>query len=194
MDMPTPGARTETEPAPPTEAPKHRATSLSRLPSIIVVVVAIAIAALSIWYLVRGEPLLVQGEVDATRFDIAARVDGRVGEIPVARGENVAANAVLVRIDNPETIAKHEQAQAAKIVAEAQLANINVGTRAEVIAARKAALERAQAGLVLAQKTYERVRQRAEQGNAPQARLDQATDGLHGAERAVDQAQSAYDQ
>jgi len=49
---------------------------------------------------------------------------------------------VLVRIDNPETIAKHEQALAAKVVADAQLANINVGTRPEVIAARKAALER----------------------------------------------------
>jgi HlyD family secretion protein len=51
---------------------------------------------------------------------------------------------VLVRIDNPETIAKREQSLAAKVVAEAQLANINVGTRVEVIAARKAALERAQ--------------------------------------------------
>lgn len=34
----------------------------------------------------------------------------------------------------------------------------------------------------------------AEQGNAPQARLDQATDALHESERAVDQAKSAYDQ
>jgi HlyD family secretion protein len=34
----------------------------------------------------------------------------------------------------------------------------------------------------------------AEQGNAPQARLDQATDSLHQAERAVDQAKSAYEQ
>ena len=64
-------------------------------------VVAAAVAGLSIWYLVRPEPLLVQGEVDATRFDIAARVDGRVGEIPVERGQNVDAGAVLVRIDNP---------------------------------------------------------------------------------------------
>jgi HlyD family secretion protein len=51
---------------------------------------------------------------------------------------------VLVKIDNPETVAKHEQAVAAKIVADAQLANINAGTRAEVIAAKKAALERIQ--------------------------------------------------
>jgi HlyD family secretion protein len=194
MDMPTPGARTETEPAPPIEAPKHRATSHSRLPSIIVVVVATAIAALSVWYLVRGEPLLVQGEVDATRFDIAARVDGRVGEIPVMRGEDVGANAVLVRIDNPETVAKHEQTLAAKIVADAQLANINAGTRSETIAARKAALERAQASVVLAKQTYDRVRQLADHGNAPQARLDQVTDTLHESERAVDQAKSAHEQ
>jgi len=194
MDMPTPDARIETEPAPPTKSPKGRAPSHSRLPSIIVAVVATAIAALSVWYLMRGEPLLVQGEVDATRFDIAARVDGRVGEIPVTRGENVAANAVLVRIDNPETVAKHAQALAAKVVADAQLANINVGTRPEVVAARKAAVDRAQASVVLAQQTYDRVRQLAEHGNAPQARLDQATDALHESQRAQDQAKSAHEQ
>ena len=83
---------------------------------------------------------------------------------------------------------------AAKIVAEAQLANINVGTRAETIAARKAALERAQASVVLAQKTYDRVSQLAEHGNAPIARLDQATDALHESQRAVDQAKSEYEQ
>jgi HlyD family secretion protein len=161
---------------------------------VIVGVVIAVIAGLSIWYLVRGEPLLVQGEVDATRLDIAARVDGRVAEIPVARGQDVAAGAVLVKIDNPETIAKNEQALAARVVAEAQLANIKAGTRAEVIAARKAALERAQASVILAQKTYERVSQLAEHGNAPQARLDQVTDALHESQRAVDQARSAHEQ
>jgi HlyD family secretion protein len=200
MDKTTTEARTEAAlaqtAAPPPELPVDASSrpAPSRISSIIVAVAVAAVATLSIYYLVRGQPLLVQGEVDATRFDIAARVDGRVGEIPVTRGQNVAANAVLVRIDNPETVAKHEQAVAAKVVADAQLANINVGTRVEVIAARKATLERAQAALVLAQKTYERVRQLAEQGNAPQARFDQVTDALHESERAVDQAKSAYEQ
>jgi HlyD family secretion protein len=161
---------------------------------VFVSLLVLAVGALSIWYLVRPQPLLVQGEVDATRFDIAARVDGRVAEIPVERGQDVAAGAVLVKIDNPETIAKNEQALAAKVVAQAQLANIHAGTRAEVIAARKAALERAQASVVLAQKTFERVSQLAEHFNAPQARLDQATDSLHEGQRAVDQARSAYEQ
>src|SRR6476646_7900201 len=93
-------------PEPPREAAKKRLPASARLPSIIVGLVVAAVASLSIWYLVRPQPLLVQGEVDATRFDIAARVEGRVGAIPVKRGQDVAAGAVLVRIDNPETLAK----------------------------------------------------------------------------------------
>src|SRR5215475_12843419 len=92
-----------------------------RVPAVIVGMVIVVIGGLSIWYLVRPVPLLVQGEVDATRLDIAARVDGRVAEIPVVRGQDVPAGAVLVKIDNPETIAKRAQAVAAKVVADAQL-------------------------------------------------------------------------
>jgi len=184
----------ETPKEAPKPAPARAAPASSIVPAFIVAIVVIAVAGLSAWYLLRGEPLLVQGEVDATRFDIAARVDGRVASIPVERGQDVPAGAVLVKIDNPETLAKDQQALAAKIVAEAQLANIKVGTRAEVIAARKAELERAQSSVVLAQKTYDRVSQLAEHGNAPIARLDQATDTLHESQRATDQAKSAYEQ
>jgi HlyD family secretion protein len=188
MDVQTPKSKTHATSA---EVPKSARPSV---PAIIVGVVIAVIASLSIWYLVRPVPLVVQGEVDATRLDIAARVDGRVAEIPVVRGQNVVASAVLVKIDNPETIAKRAQSIAAKAVAEAQLANIRVGTRAEVIAARKAAVERAEANVVLAQKTFDRVRQLAERDNAPRARLDQATDSLHESQRALDQAKSAHEQ
>src|SRR6201993_3930795 len=141
----TSGKESQTTSDPPNEGPEKNAPSAMRGPSIIVGAVAAVVVALSLFYLLRPEPLLVQGEVDATRLDIAARVDGRVKEIPVARGQNVPAQAVLVRIDNPETLAKHEQMKAAKVVADAQLSNILVGTRVEVIAARKAEMERAQA-------------------------------------------------
>ena len=194
MEMQTSESPVKAVQQPSKQEPKSGAPQSTRVPSIIVGLIVAAIAGLSLWYLLRPEPLLVQGEVDATRLDIAARVDGRVAEIPVERGQNLDAGAVLVRIDNPETIAKHGQALAARVVAGAQLANINAGTRAEVIAARKAAYERAQASVILAQKTYERVRQLAEHGNAPLARLDQVTDALHESERGVDQTKSAYEQ
>src|ERR1700733_9410883 len=190
MDMPTSDEEVEST----SDAPGDGQEKNTRTPSIIVGIVAAIVVALSVFYLLRPEPLLVQGEADATRLDIAARVDGRVKEIPVQRGQNVPAGAVLVQIDNPENLAKHEQMRTAKAVAEAQLANVLAGTRVETIAARKAEMERAQAALVLAQKTFERTHTLTEQGNAPQARLDQVTDTLHESERAVDQAKSAYEQ
>src|SRR3954466_3068427 len=89
---PASGAPPAHEPLP--AVPKSRTPPTARIPSIIVAVITGAVATLSIYYLVRGQPLLVQGEVDATRFDIAARVDGRVGDVPIARGQDVAASAV----------------------------------------------------------------------------------------------------
>jgi HlyD family secretion protein len=192
--MPSSGNEIKGTSEPRNDGQKRSTHAATRIPAVIVGIVAAVVVALSVLYLLRPEPLLVQGEVDATRLDIAARVDGRVKEIPVERGQNVPAQAVLVRIDNPETLAKHAQMQAAKIVADAQLANVLVGTRVEVIAARKAEMERAQAALVLAQKTFDRTHTLTEQGNAPQAKLDQVTDLLHETERAVDQARSAYEQ
>src|SRR5580704_2438849 len=155
MDTPTSDEEVQDTSDAPGDDQKKATPSATRTPSIIVGTVAAVVVALSVFYLLRPEPLLVQGEADATRLDIAARVDGRVKEIPVERGQNVPAGAVLVRIDNPETLAKHAQMTAAKAVADAQLANILAGTRAEVIAARKAALERAQAAQILAQKTFD---------------------------------------
>ena len=178
----------------PTAEPKRSAAAARRAPAVILALVVASIVALSTWYLVRPAPLLLQGEVDATRLDIAARVDGRVAQIPVVRGQNVPGGAVLVRIDNPETIAKLQQARAAKRVADAQLANIDAGTRAEVVAARKAAQERAQAAATLAQQTHNRTQDLIAKGFASQAQLDQATDSLREAQKAAEQAKFAYEQ
>jgi HlyD family secretion protein len=192
MGAQLPEAKTQAAPESPKDAPTR--TSLRTIPSIIVAAVVAAIVGLSVWYLVRGQPLLVQGEVDATRFDMAARVEGRVAEIPVNRGQDVAAGAVLVKIDNPETLAQKNQTITAELVAEAQLAHINAGTRVEEVAARKAALERAEAAVLLAQKTYDRISKLTGLGHTSVADLDKATDSLDESQRAADQAKSAYDE
>lgn len=69
----------------------------------------LAVIGLAIWYLARREPLLVQGEVESTRIDIAARVSGRLAKVPVARGQDVAAGATLLVIENPELVAPAAQ-------------------------------------------------------------------------------------
>src|SRR5258705_9382600 len=57
----------------------------------------VLLAGLCIWFLTRPSPLLIQGEADSIRTDIAARVDGRVLKIPLQRGDNAVAGAVLLQ-------------------------------------------------------------------------------------------------
>jgi HlyD family secretion protein len=168
--------------------------TVARAPAIIVAVIVSAIVGLSLWYLVQPQPIVIQGEADATRIDIAARVDGRVAKRPVARGENVAAGQLLFEIDNPELLTKLREAQAALTVANADFAHIEAGTRAEVIAQRKAAVDGAGADLTLAQQTYDRVKELAGHGNAPLQRLDEVTDSLKVSQRSSIQAQLAYEE
>ncbi len=177
----------------PDRAPSER-RSASRAPAILATLIVVAIVGLSLWYLAQPQPLLVQGEADATRIDIAARVDGRVAKRPVERGDNVAAGQVLYEIDNPELLTRLREEQAGLDVANANLANILVGTRAEDIAQRKAAQESAAAQLTLAQQTYGRIKELAASGNAPMQQLDQATNSLKTAQSALDQAKFAYDE
>jgi HlyD family secretion protein len=146
--------------------------------TIITGIVFIAIIGLAIWYLARPEPLLVQGEAESTRIDIAARVSGRLAKIPVVRGQDVAAGATLLVIDNPELVA--------------ELARINVGTRSEIVAQRKAEIDRASADPTLAQQTYNRTKQLAAEKFAPLSKLDQDTDALTLAQKRLDQANLAY--
>jgi len=152
----------------------------------------LAIIGLAIWYLARPEPLLVQGEVESTRVDIAARVSGRLAKVPVVRGEDVAAGATLLVIDNPELVAELRGAEAEKLVADAELARINVGTRPEIIAQRKAEIERATANLTFAQQTYDRTRQLAVDKFAPLSKLDEDMNSLTSAQKRLEQANSAY--
>jgi len=85
-----------------------------------------------------------------------------------------------------------QEATATKGVADAELAHIHAGTRAETVAARKAEVDRAAADAALAESTYGRVRQVASKQFASQQQLDQATNTLQVARRSLEQAQSSY--
>ncbi len=175
-------------PAPPADA------GGSTLPAIIVGLISLAIFGLSFWYLLQPQPLLIQGEAGATRIDIAARVDGRVADRPVVRGENVTAGQILVKIDNPEVVARQNEAKAALAVAQAELARIDAGTRAEVIAQKNAAVQAAAAEAAIAQSTYDRLNGLVAKGIAAVQRLDEATTSLQITQRSSEQARLAYDE
>ena len=161
------------------------------------VIVAVSIAVIlvvSLWYLARPQPLIVQGEADATRIDIAARVDGRVATRPVHRGGDVKAGQVLVTIDNPELLTRLKEAEAARAVAAADLKRIQVGTRAEVVDARRAALASAEANAKLAEQNYDRTKQLTAREFASVQKLDEATATLDVTRRSQQQARLALDE
>jgi HlyD family secretion protein len=135
---------------------------------------------------------MIQGEADSTRIDIAARVDGRLAALLVKRGDNVAAGQKLLDIDSPELLAKLDEARAGEQLAEAELARIHAGTRAESVATRKAEVDLTAANLTLAQSTYDRAASLAAAQFGSQQRLDEATDALRVAERSHEQARLAY--
>jgi len=144
-----------------------------------------------LWFLTRPTPLLIQGEADSVRTDIAARVDGRVIKIPVHRGDNVEAGSVLLQINNPELAARLKEAQAQRAVAQAELAHLRAGTRAEIVAVRRADVDRTASDVTLAQRTYDRIRQLVGIGGASQQQLDQVTASLDVARRGNEQASLA---
>jgi HlyD family secretion protein len=172
---------------------RHRARRPA--PAVLIVgLLFVAMIGLSIWYLSRREPLVVQGEVQSRTFDMAARVDGRIGQIVVARSQNVSQGGRLILIDNPELVAKEKQSEANLRVADAELARVKAGFRAETIAVRKAEVDRAAADLSLAQKTFDRTRQLVTSHDSPQSQYDKDSAALTLAERTLDQARFAYNE
>jgi HlyD family secretion protein len=183
-----------TEPPPVSAPPASQRPKRGNLAATVVALIVLGIIGLSGWYLARPAPLLIQGEADSVRIDIAARVDGRILKIPVLRGQDVPAGTVLLQIDNPELVAKYQEAIAAKGVADAELAHIHAGTRAETIASRKAEIDRLAADVTLAQVTYDRTRKLTATKNASVQQLDEATAHLQVAQRGLDQAKLSYEE
>lgn len=176
------------------DTPSVRRTRRPAPAAIMVAILFVLMIGLSTWYLSRREPLVVQGEVQSRTFDIAARVDGRIGQIVVARSQGVRQGEPLILIENPELIARKKQSEANLRVADAELARVRAGFRAETIAVRKAEVDRAAADLSLAQKTFDRTRQLVATHDSPQSQYDKDSAALTLADRRLDQARFAYNE
>jgi HlyD family secretion protein len=91
------------------------------------------------------------GYVEATEVRIAAEVGGRLLEVSVAEGDRVAAGDVIARIDTSDAELVLRRAQAERDQAQAQLALLRAGSRAEDIRQAQAQLRGAQADVKAAQ-------------------------------------------
>jgi HlyD family secretion protein len=85
--------------------------------ALITVVILIFIVGLIIN---RPEPIIIQGEADASEIRISGKITGRINKFNVEEGTQVHMGDTLVIIDSPELSAKLEQANAAENAALAQ--------------------------------------------------------------------------
>ena len=89
------------------------------------------------------------GYVEADYVYAAPVSGGRIVQVAVKRGDQVAAGQTLFTFDAADETAKRDQASAALAQAQAQLADLETGQRPEELAIIQAQLDAAQAALTL---------------------------------------------
>lgn len=161
---------------------------------------AVALVAFAVAEIVLGPRIAVvvpeRGEVVRTvvatgrvlapyRVDIGAQITGTVAEIPVAEGETVLRDRVLVRLDDREAAANVRLAEAALAQSRARLDQIE----AVALPTARQNVAQAEANLVAAQATFARLERLKETGFATQAQID---DARKGRDVAAAQARSAH--
>ena len=161
------------------------------------VVAAAAVILLSValisWYLTKRSPMLIQGTVECTTYKASSKVPGRIDAMKVAEGDRVEKGQLLYVLSTPELDAKLAEAEAVKSAAAALDAAAVAGARIQQIEAALNMWEKAQAGLELARKTYERVKNLYDQGVVPTQKLDEATANYEAMKATAQAAKAQYD-
>lgn len=130
------------------------------------------------------------GTIEAEEVLITAEVGGRVRDVLVEEGQAVRAGQVLAQLDTALLEAQLEQARAGVMVAEANLAQLKAGARAEEIAAARAQLEQARAARDGAAKSYEHARRMLTNPQDLEAQVAQARAARDAALRALEQVRA----
>lgn len=118
--------------------------------------------------------LVRQGYAEAQYVYLASPVPGKLEQLPVKRGDSVKEGQLVFGLDPEPEHAQLLSAQAEADSLQSQLADLQKGRREVVIDALQAALNRAQAQLVLAQRDFLRVQTLFRQSATDKAHYDQA--------------------
>ena len=149
------------------------------LPAVLGLVAAgIAVMALSGLLDVDRENAFIQGEMDGTRIDVAAKFSARVAATPGRDGAPVRQGDLLLRLDGTEMEARVLQTRQELERARVQLEKALNGTREEEIRRLHQQHQEAVAALALAEKTYARCRVLHAQQAVSTQRYDEAVNAL----------------
>ena len=153
----------------------------------------VAIVALVGFFALRKGPEIVQGQAEVTEYRISSKVPGRILTFCVKEGQTVQAGDTVAILEAPDVQAKLEQAQAAEAAAQAQNEKAQKGARHEQVQAAYEMWQKAQAGLSIAEKSYNRIRNLYEQGVMSAQKLDEITAQRDAARATEKAAKAQYD-
>jgi HlyD family secretion protein len=159
------------------------------------VAIPLVLIAGALIYSVRrpGSPPAIAGVVRTTEVRVEPEVAGQLQSIAVAKGAQVRAGDILVRLSAVELTAQADQARAALASVTANRNNVYVGVRREQVDSLKAAIAKASARLDFVQAQLTRTSTLARQSFESQQSLDQAENDVAGARADVAEAQANYD-
>lgn len=158
--------------------------------ALVIVVIVIFVIGLIIN---RPEPIIIQGEADASEIRISGKVPGRIKQFKAEEGAQVKIGDTLVIIDSPELAAKLEQANAAQDAAQAQNNKALKGARNEMIMGAYEMYQKALVGVDIAKKSYTRVQNLFDKGVVSAQKRDEAEAQYKAAVATSNAAKSQYD-
>lgn len=158
--------------------------------ALIVVIVIIFIIGLIVN---KPEPIIIQGEADASEIRISGKVPGRIQQFLAEEGTQVKVGDTLVIIDSPELAAKLEQANATENAAQAQNKKAIKGARKEQILGAYEMWQKALVGVDIAKKSFDRVQHLYDKGVIPAQKHDEAEAQYKAAVATANGAKSQYD-
>ena len=142
--------------------------------SAIIIITLIIIVALVGYHLKHSEPIILQGTVECTTYRASSKIAGRIEKMNLYEGQHITKGELLYTLSTPELNAKLQQAEAAKNAATALDQKALAGARIQQIEAARNLWQKAQAGRVLSQRTFERVKTLYEQGVVAAQKFDEA--------------------
>lgn len=107
---------------------------------------------------------IIQGSIETTDYRVSSKVPARVLEIRVQEGDMVHKGDTLVILEAPDVEAKLSQASALESAAQALSDKANAGAQKEQIAGAYEMWQKAKAGLEVAEKSYQRVKNLYDKG------------------------------
>lgn len=127
------------------------------------------------------------------KIQVGSKIMGRVAWIGVEKGEHVRTGQLVVRLEDREYRAQHDQARAAFETAQARLNELEQGSRPEEIDRARSDMERAAAQLRTEDAQFRRIEGLVREGVSAAQAIDEARGRLDGARANVASLTKTYE-